>query len=72
MASIFYGAGWAKWLLRNLYFSATFLLNSIGNKTISPPAELLSPNLAFVMAALYTLIFLSLAAWLYRRQDLGG
>jgi hypothetical protein len=72
VTSIFYGAGWPKWMMRNLYFSASFLLNSIGNKSVSPPAELLSPQVAFVTAAVYTLAFLSLAVWLYRRQDLSG
>lgn len=69
---IFYGAGWSKWMMRNLYFSATFLLNSIGNKTVDIPSHLLQPVPAFVTAAIYTLIFLSLAIWLYRRQDVGG
>ena len=72
LTSVFYGAGWSKWMMRNLYFSATYLLNSIGNKTVSPRAELLSPGAAFAMAAVYTLTLLSLAIWHYRRQDLGG
>lgn len=72
LTSIFYSAGWTKWMMRNLYFSATFLLNSIGNKTVGIPAQLLDPVPAFVTAAIYTLTFLSLAIWLYRRQDVGG
>jgi hypothetical protein len=72
VTSIFYGASWSKWLMRNLYLSATFMLNSIGNKTVDVPAALLQPVPAFVTAAVYTLTFLSLAIWLYRRQDIGG
>lgn len=72
VTSLFYGAGWARWMMRNLYFSATFLLNTIGNKTVEVPAALLHPVPAFVTASIYTLIFLSLALWLHRRQDLGG
>ncbi len=70
--SFFYNAGWAKWMIRNLYFSATFLLNSIGNKTVDVSSALLQPIPAFVTAAVYTLAFLLPAFWLYRRQDAGG
>jgi hypothetical protein len=69
---IFYGAGWSKWMMRNLYYSATYSLNAIGNKTVDIPSHLLQPVPAFVTAAVYTLTFLSLAIWLYRRQDIGG
>ncbi len=72
LTSLFYGAGWSKWFMRNLYFSATYLLNSIGNKTVDMPSALLQPVPAFVTAVMYTLIFLWLAIWLYRRQDVGG
>jgi ABC-type transport system involved in multi-copper enzyme maturation permease subunit len=72
LTGLFYGAGWSKWMMRNLHLSATYLLNSIGYKTVEIPAALLHPLLALVTAALYTLIFLSLAVWQYRRQDLGG
>lgn len=72
LTSFFYKASWAKWMLRNLYFSATFLLNSIGNKVVEAPSALLQPIPAFATAAFYTLTFFSLALWLYRRQDLGG
>lgn len=72
LTSFFYSAAWAKWMMRNLYFSATFLLNSIGNRIVDIPSQLLDPVPAFVTAAVYTLIFLSLAIWLYRRQDVGG
>src|SRR5689334_17258075 len=72
ITSFFYGSSWSKWLMRNLYLSGTFLLNSIGNKTVDVPAALHSPVAAFITAAAYTLIFLFLAIWLYRRQDLGG
>jgi len=72
LSSIFYGAGWSKWMMRNLYFSATYLLNSIGNRVAPTPEYLLAPAPAFVTAAVYTLIFLAAALWLYRRQDVGG
>ena len=72
MTSFFYGAGWSKWMMRNVYLSATFLLNSIGDKSVDVPSALLQPVPAFVTAAVYTLTFLSLAIWLYRRQDIGG
>ena len=72
VTGVFHGAGWAKWMMRNLYFSATFLLNAIGNKSVEVPAALLQPWPAFVIAAFYTLIFLSLALWLYRRQDMSA
>ncbi len=72
LAGLFYGVDWSKWLMRNLHLSATFLLNSIGHKTVETPAALLGPLPAFETAVLYTLIFLSLALWLYQRQDLGG
>ena len=72
LAGIFHGAGWTKWLFTNLYFSATFLLNSIGNRAVELPTHILTPGLALLTSAAYTLIFLVLAIWLYRRQDLGG
>ena len=72
LGGIFYGAAWAKWMPRNLYFSATYLLNSIGYRTVEIPGHLLQPGLAFAVAAVYTLIFLAAALWLYRRQDVGG
>jgi hypothetical protein len=72
LTGLFYGAEWSKWNMRNLHLSATYLLNSIGHKAVEVPASLLGPLPAFVTASLYTLIFLSLALWLYQRQDLGG
>ncbi len=72
LAGLFYGADWSKWLIRNLHLSATYLLNSIGYRSGATPVALLGPMPALITAALYTLIFLSLALWLYRRQDLGG
>lgn len=72
LTSFFYGASWTKWMMRNLHLSATFLLNSIGNKAVDMPAALLQPVPAFVTAVAYTLIFISFAIWLYRRQDVGG
>jgi hypothetical protein len=72
ITGLFYNSSWSKWLMRDLYYSATYLLNNIGNKTVDIPSHLLQPMPAFVTAALYTLTFLSLAIWLYRRQDIGG
>jgi hypothetical protein len=72
LTSFFSSASWAKWMMRNLYLSATFLLNSIGNRTVDIPSVLLQPVPALVTAALYTMLFLTLAIWLYRRQDLIG
>ncbi len=72
LSSLSYGADWAKWMIRNLYLSATYLLNSIGNRTMDTPSHLLDSGAALGMAAVYTLIFLFLAVRLYRRQDLGG
>jgi len=72
LAGIFHGAGWTKWLFTNLYFSATFLLNSIGSRAVELPTTILSPGLALLTSAAYTLIFLAFAIWLYRRQDVGG
>lgn len=72
LTGIFYGQSWTKWLMTNLYFSASFLLNSIGNRAADLPTHLLAPTPALVTAAVYTLIFLSLAIWFYRRQDVGG
>lgn len=72
LTSFFYRASWSKWMMRNLYFSATYLLNSIGNKTVDIPSALLNPVPSFITAAVYILLFLLLAVWLYRRQDVGG
>lgn len=72
LAGIFYGASWTKWLFTNLHFSASFLLNFIGNRVPDLPTHILAPMPALVTAAVYTLTFLSLAIWLYRRQDVGG
>lgn len=72
LAGIFYGAGWTKWLFTNLHFSASFLLNSIGNRAVELPAHVLAPLPALATAAAYTSLLLFLALWLYRRQDVGG
>jgi hypothetical protein len=71
-AGIFHGAPWTKWMFTNLHFSASFLLNGIGNRISEPPVSILAPAPALVTAAFYTLILLLLAAMLYRRQDVGG
>ena len=72
MTGLFHGQSWTKWLMTNLHFSASFLLNSIGNRTTNLPAHILTPLPAMITAVLYTLFLLTLAIWLYRRQDLGG
>jgi hypothetical protein len=59
-------------MFTNLHFSASFLLNGIGNRIPDLPNNILAPAPALVTAALYTLILLALAIWLYRRQDVGG
>jgi len=71
-AGLFHGASWTKWLFTNLHFSASFLLNWIGNRVPELPSNILAPTPALVAAAAYTLILLTLAVWLYRRQDVGG
>jgi len=72
MTALFYNYRWSGWIMRNLTFSATYLLNSIGNKAADMPPHLFAPAPAFVIAAVYTLTFLSAAVWIYRRQDVGG
>jgi hypothetical protein len=72
LSGFFYSANWAKWMPRGLYLSGTYLLNSIGNRVVNSPANLFAPGPAFIFAAIYTLVLLFLAIWLYRRQDLGG
>ncbi len=72
LAGIFYGASWTKWLFTNLHFSASFLLNFIGNRAPKLPEHILAPTPALVTAGFYTLIFIIIAIWLYRRQDIGG
>ncbi len=71
-AGIFYGKPWTKWLFTNLHFSASFLLNSIGNRVTEIPTSILKPMPALVTATIYTLILLVFATWFYRRQDVGG
>jgi hypothetical protein len=71
-AGLFHGKPWTKWLFTNLHFSASFLLNSIGNRVSEIPASILKPMPALITAAIYTLILLVCATWLYRRQDVGG
>lgn len=72
LTGLFYGKSWTKWLFTNLHFSASFLLNSIGNRQAELPAHILAPTPALVMALVYTLVLMTLAIWLYRRQDVGG
>jgi hypothetical protein len=72
LAGFFYGKGWTKWLFTNIHFSASFPLNSIGNRTVDIPSHLIAPIPALAVAAVYTLTILLLAILLYRRRDLGG
>ncbi len=72
LAGIFHGASWTKWLFTNLHFSASFLLNNIGNRVAEIPALILAPVPALVTSIVYTLILFLLAIWFYRRQDVGG
>jgi hypothetical protein len=72
LAGIFYGNAWTKWLFTNVHFSASFLLNDIGNRVPKLPEHILAPEPALVVAALYTLVLMTLAIWWYRRQDVGG
>lgn len=69
---IFQNSDASKWLMRNLFWSATYSLNAIGNKIVYAPADLFAAAPAFAVSAACTLIFLAAAFWLYRRQDLGG
>ena len=69
---IFHGADWTRWLFTNLHFSDSFLLNSIGSRSVELPTHILAPAPALITAALYTFGLIALAVWLYRRQDLGG
>ncbi len=70
LSGIFHGAGWTKWLFTNVHFSASFLLNALGSRTVEPPSHVLSPIPALIVAAVYTMVLLAIAVWLYRRQDL--
>jgi hypothetical protein len=72
LAGIFYGAAWTKWLFTTLHFSASFLLNEIGNRIPKLPEHILAPTPALVTAMLYTLTLMALAIGFYRRQDLNG
>jgi hypothetical protein len=72
LASAFYGKEWSRWLIRNLHESATYLLNSIGNKVVEIPTFLLTPAQAMAAASVYTAAFLGLAIMLSLRQDVGG
>jgi hypothetical protein len=69
---IFHGKPWTKWLFTNLHFSASFLLNSIGNRITEIPTSIVQPVPALVTATVYTLTFLAFAIWFYRHQDVGG
>jgi hypothetical protein len=72
LTSQFYSASWPRVLMRSLYYSGTGLLNSIGNKFVDLTPRVFAPTPAFLLATFYTLLCLTAALWLYRRQDLGG
>ncbi|HPN51999.1 MAG TPA: hypothetical protein PKW33_10460 [Anaerolineaceae bacterium] len=72
LTAIFHGAGWTKWLITNVYFSVSFLLNGIGDRSVATPGHILTPGPALITSAVYTMVFLALAVWIYRRQDVGG
>lgn len=72
VTGIFFGASWTRWLFTNLHFSASFLLNSIGNRAAQLPTHILPPTSALLTAAAYSLVLLALAALVYRHQDVGG
>jgi hypothetical protein len=71
-AGLFHGSAWTRWLFTNVHFSASFLLNSIGDRAAQVPTNILSPGPALLTAAAYTFSFILFAIWLYRRQDLAG
>jgi hypothetical protein len=48
-AGIFHGMGWTKWLFTNLYFSASFLLNSIGDRVTKLPASSWRPEPLYLL-----------------------
>jgi len=72
LAGIFHGAGWTNWLFTNLHFSASFLLNTIGNRVTKILTSILAPAPSLATSTVYTLMLLILAIWFYRRQDVGG
>jgi len=72
LSRLFAGLDWTRWLMYNLYLSATYLLNGIGNQTVSVPPHLHRSVPALVIAAAYTLILLALGIGLFNRQDVGG
>jgi len=72
LTRLFAGLDWTRWLMYNIYLSATYLLNSIGNQIASVPSYLHRSVTAVVIAAVYTLILLALGISLFNRQDVGG
>ena len=72
IVGLFHGQPWTKWFFTNLHFSASFLLNHIGNRVPEIPPAVLQPATALITATIYTLILLVFGIWLYRRQDVGG
>lgn len=72
LTAIFYGQKMLMFYPRNLNLSMTFLLNSIGNRVVEIPEALAQPVPAMIGSLIWTIVFLSAALWLYRRQDVGG
>ncbi len=72
LAGLFFQTAWVKWLCTNLHFSVTFLLNWIGNRSVTIPARIMPPEAALITSAAYTAVLVALAVAIYRRQDLGG
>lgn len=72
VGAMFHDAPWMRWLPANLYLSATYHLNAIGNKVRAVPTSLHDPLTAVGIAAVYAGVLLGAAIWIYRRQDLGG
>ncbi|MGE5072995.1 MAG: ABC transporter permease [Anaerolineae bacterium] len=70
LTAIFFNAGWVRWLITNVHFSASYLLNLIGGRSVEAPSRLLAPHLALALAAAYTVALLAVAILIYRRQDI--
>jgi ABC-type transport system involved in multi-copper enzyme maturation permease subunit len=72
LTAVLHGRPWMAWYPHNLAASVSYLLNGIGNRVVEAPAYYARPLDAVYALMLYTLLFLSAAVWLYRRQDVGG
>lgn len=70
-AGHFYSAGWLNWQFTIAHFSASLLLNPIGNRVPEIPTSILAPLPALATATIYTLVLLATAIWLCLKQDVG-